>query len=67
MPNTKDPSRQAFEAWCSSPPHERPLDRYPEHDPLYWPGQYRDYTVQLAWDAWCAAKKTSDQAHRPPI
>ena len=25
-----------------------------------WPGQYRSYEVQLAWEAWCAALEATD-------
>jgi hypothetical protein len=26
-----------------------------------WPGQYRSYEVQLAWEAWCAALTDLDR------
>ena len=47
---TKEPRAQ-FEAWISSPPIERDVDRYDEVDEIAWPGQYTDYHVQLCWDA----------------
>ena len=45
--------RAAFEAWIAAPPIEAPLDRL--DDDASWPGQYRDYHAQLAWEAWQAA------------
>jgi hypothetical protein len=54
------PTRDAFEAWVSSPPFERSVDRFPEHPGLYsWPGSYRDIDVDLAWQAWQAAVEAS--------
>lgn len=48
--------RQRFEAWIGAPPYEKDLDRFPARPEGYaWPGQYRDLTVQLAWEAWCEA------------
>lgn len=46
------PAREAFEAWVAAPPYEREVDRQGEADA--WPGQYRDYDLQLAWEAWQA-------------
>ena len=46
-------ARLEFEAWIKSPPYERDVYRYPndaEHEA--WPGHYRIYEVQLAWEAW---------------
>ena len=48
-------TRKAFEAWIGNPPYERMCDRgSPESA---WPGQYKNYEVQLAWEAWQAASK----------
>lgn len=50
---TCSPLRDAFEAWISSPPFERETTRYPKDETKFaWPGSYRDYEVQIAWDAW---------------
>jgi hypothetical protein len=46
-------TRKAFEAWISAPPYERDVVRFIEHDAASaWPGQYMDYEVELAWEAW---------------
>lgn len=42
--------RIRFENWVTAPPIERTVDRFAAGSA--WPGQYRDYSVQLAWDAW---------------
>ena len=42
--------REEFEAWISAPPYERETHR--QGQSLAWPGQYYDYHVQLAWEAW---------------
>lgn len=48
-------SRKAFEAWISSAPYEREVLRFDDNaDGLAWAGQYMDYEVALAWDAWQA-------------
>jgi len=45
--------RERFEAWMTAPPYEKRIDRFAESfDFAAWPGQYRDYEVQLAWEAW---------------
>ncbi len=50
-------SRQAFEAWIAAPPYERDTYRWPEvEDSASWPGHYKDIEVQLAWEAWSAAR-----------
>ena len=50
-----DTTRQEFEAWISAPPLERPTARYPEGPKrTIWPGQYKHYDTQLAWEAWQA-------------
>jgi len=47
--------RAAFEAWITAPPYEKSVSRQPRD--AAWPGQYWDYQVQIAWDAWQAAIK----------
>ena len=47
-------SRERFEADISGPPYELSTERFPAHSS--WPGNYRDYRVQLAWDIWQAAE-----------
>ena len=45
--------RKRFEAWITSAPFEKSIDRYPEDARLFsWPGNYRDIAVELAWQAW---------------
>lgn len=45
--------REQFEQWIADPPYEKCIDRFPDDPKNYcWPGNYRDITVQLAWDAW---------------
>lgn len=46
-------SRKDFEAWISNPPYERMCDRGSPGSA--WPGQYKNYETQLAWEAWQAA------------
>lgn len=48
--------RDQFEAWISAPPYERSLSRHTNDAArTAWPGQYRNYEVELAWNAWQAA------------
>lgn len=50
--------RAAFESWIGAPPYEMTTARFRLEDarnaPLWeaWPGHYRVYKVQLAWEAW---------------
>jgi hypothetical protein len=53
---TSEDSRAEFEAWITAPPIEARIDRYPT-EVCAWPGQYRNYSVQLAWEAWNASRK----------
>lgn len=49
--------RDEFEKWISGGPYEKPVDRFPDlDDKEAWPGQYRALDVQLAWEAWQAAR-----------
>lgn len=50
MSTTGDRSRAEFEVWVSAPPYEMSLERQTANGT--WPGQYREYGVQLAWEAW---------------
>ena len=53
--------RSAFEAWITDPPMEKDVVRNSTDDrKSAWPGQYRSYEVQLAWEAWCAALEATD-------
>ena len=47
--------REGFERWASSPPIEAPIERLGKDSA--WPGQYGDYEVQLAWEAWLERSK----------
>ena len=54
-------SRESFEKWVSSPPYEEETDRYPNDSTKYaWPGNYKSYSVQLAWEAWSEAARESE-------
>ena len=44
--------RADFEEWITSPPFEREVGRWEESADVAWPGQYREYEVELAWCAW---------------
>lgn len=46
--------RAEFEAWIASPPYEKPVTINPETSGF--PGQYRAYEVQLAWEAYQAGR-----------
>lgn len=52
--------REQFEAWISSPPFEKSVERQGEHSA--WPGHYRDYGVQLAWCAWEDSAKSERES-----
>lgn len=47
-----DKQREAFEAWAKKPPREFYLARHP--DAAAWPGNYKDYHVECAWQAYQA-------------
>lgn len=45
-----DRLRAIFERWIGGPPYEHLCDRFgPESA---WPGLYKRYETQLAWEAW---------------
>lgn len=46
--------RTQFEAWITAPPIEASVARLGE-TAASWPGQYANYSTQLAWEAWQAA------------
>ncbi len=46
--------RDAFEHDLSKSPFEFDMDRWPDNAPVDWPGSYKQYHVQCAWDAWQA-------------
>lgn len=48
-------SRAEFEEFVSSSPFEYSTDRYP--DSAAFPGTYKSLRVDLAWNAWCEARK----------
>lgn len=55
MPNDRDRLRAAFEEWVTRPPFGKSIDRNPNDPATFaWPGQYVDYSIQLAWEAFRA-------------
>lgn len=48
-----DAERKRFEAWIISPPYERSIERFENWE--RHAGQYRQYQVELCWQAWLAA------------
>ena len=57
-------TREAFEAFISAPPFEMPTERF--DDRCAWPGGYTELGVDLAWQAWKAAKATCPAWHDAP-
>lgn len=55
IPKRKQKQRTKFEAWVACWPYERDVSRWPMGGTTPWPGQYKDYAVQLAWESWQAA------------
>lgn len=51
-------ARAEFESWITAPPYEKSVATYP--DSSGWPGQYRAYEVQLAWEAYQAGRAESE-------
>jgi len=55
--------REAFEAWIKRPPFEHMCDM--KSDASAWPGKYKRYETELAWEAWQAraalSSSTSEQ------
>ena len=53
--------RSAFEAWITAAPMEKDVARNStDETKSAWPGQYRSYEVQLAWEAWCASLESTN-------
>lgn len=50
----------AFEKWISSDPYNRLIAKH--GDCGTWPGQYKSYATQLAWEAWQEAARQERQA-----
>jgi hypothetical protein len=46
--------RDAFEAWITAAPIEACITRFGPQSS--WPGHYRNYAVQLAWESWQSAR-----------
>lgn len=53
-------TRAAFESWISAPPYERSVERQGENGS--WPGQYRSYETQAAWEAWQESARQAREA-----
>ena len=63
-----DEMRKAFEAWATAEPREWDISRFDESAP--WPGNYRSYPTQCAWEAWqaaCAAERKGSAMTRGNI
>lgn len=46
--------RAEFERIISRAPYEKSVERFPDDETRHaWPGNYRDLSVQLAWDVLC--------------
>lgn len=45
--------RQQFENWIGAPPYEHMCNRY--GGDAAWPGSYKRYETDLAWEAWRTA------------
>ena len=56
---TDDKTRAEFEELIKSSPFEHMCDR--NGDNSAWPGHYKRYETQLAWDVWQAAKERYGQ------
>jgi hypothetical protein len=50
-------SREQFELFMKSPPFERDCHRWPNDETRYsFPNTYKEMDVDLAWEAWQAAR-----------
>lgn len=54
----EDMLRDQFEKWISGPPFEKSVVRLSESSA--WPGMYRSYAVDLAWQAWKGSMECCD-------
>lgn len=50
--------RDTFEMWIIKPPIECDVSRWSKEESV-WPGQYKNYPVQLAWEAWLARSEVT--------
>lgn len=48
-------NRKEFEKWISALPFEKSIERFSEKE--FWPGDYKSYEVELAWDSWQEVSK----------
>lgn len=55
---TTDELQAEFEAWISAPPFEHMCDKNGECSA--WPGTYKRYETEIAWEAWQAAHASRD-------
>lgn len=53
------PERELFEAWLREPPYERAPAQFESMSPRA--GQYKDYLVHLAWEAWQEARRVTSR------
>ena len=52
--------RESFERWISAPPFAHMCDRHPSDTGASpWPGMYKRYETEIAWEAWQAALRAS--------
>ena len=59
-------ARSSFEQWISGPPYERETERWPQDETKHaWPGQYKDISVQLAWESWQQAQNDRTERQTP--
>ena len=54
--------QELFEEWAESLPREWDVTRQGESSA--WPGQYREYAVQCAWEAWCEVAERAERKMR---
>lgn len=54
--------RKDFEAWITAPPYEKSTATIAGGG--MWPGQYVNYEVQLAWEAFAAARREVETVTR---
>jgi hypothetical protein len=58
--SVNDDGRDQFENWISAEPYAMNVERYPDDDTA-WPRQYKNYLVQVSWEAWQESRRTSGQ------
>lgn len=59
MNHDKDPEREQFEKWISSPPYEQSIERLPPGYAAYpWTAEYVNVNVQMAWESWRESRNT---------